>query len=527
MAQRSATVLSTPTALTLSLQDIEEDPHNARQVFDEARLKALGESIRAQGLLYPIVVRKVGAKHRVVDGHRRLRAAQLIGLKEIRCEVVELDDQAAALAAATANLQREDLTPYEQARAFKTAIDLGMSKKELCERAGIVFNTLKARLQLLELPESVGQRIDVGGFTIQHAQSLLPLKDAPELLEAAINGLDKQKALPRANDMPRTVEDILRDAGKVRSVGEGFNTWEHRDLQAKLAKLPHVSLKMDNGFERILVTDPKAYDEALEEGLAAEKAKDAKARAEQAKLNAAGKGEKAKERRQRELDQLAEKEARRLELAAMVAVLQKDSHVATAVFEVLRTFEMNDRLLGIHGYGGNKDGSGAWKAAGAAAGADVEAISSWLDKDGYAGKGTPAWFTKLKPGRQLAFLVGLLGANELATAGFGDDSMVVALTGKKAKEWSTKGRKEAERTLAAQAAPPGKDPTAVRLVTADDRVGDRAGKSRIQLKLASTHEPPKPKKASQAKPAKKSAKNPVKVHAGLAKAKAKLAKKGT
>ena len=94
-----------------------------RQFFDEEALKELAESIAKQGILQPILVRKVGKKYQIIAGERRFRAAKIAGLSEVPCHVVEMDDNQALEAQITENLQRKDVHPMEEAHAFKRLID--------------------------------------------------------------------------------------------------------------------------------------------------------------------------------------------------------------------------------------------------------------------------------------------------------------------------------------------------------------------------------------------------------------------
>ncbi len=276
------------SSMVVSLDDVEEDPHNARRVFDKAKLQALADSIKAQGILQAPAARLLpSGKYRLIDGHRRCRAAKLAGLTQIRVDVVDLDDQAAAVAAATANLQREDLTPYEQARAFKAALDLGMQKKELCDQAGIVFNTLKARLQLLELPEAVAKRIGVDGFSIQHAQALLPLANHPKLIDAALTFTDdcikSDDGLPDGTEMGSEVRRHLVEQKLARAKNYVDSVWDLEGLDRRLAKLEQVSLKNRHGTPTPIIVDVEGFDQAVaaeQEALKARKAKQAAQKAQ-------------------------------------------------------------------------------------------------------------------------------------------------------------------------------------------------------------------------------------------------------
>lgn len=216
-----AAAVAASSRTTVPLSEIREDPDNARLTFDAAGIKALADTIRDRrdqglpGLVYPVPVRPhPQGGYVLVDGARRYRAHQLLKLKEIDVDIQDLSDKAAATAAALANLQREDLSEYEQARAFQRLLDLSLQKKEICERAGVAFNTLKARLQLLELPDAVAKKVGVDGFTNSHAQLVLPFAKDAKVLDAAlkaIGGTEKEPAPTLDVARARVVERLVAD----------------------------------------------------------------------------------------------------------------------------------------------------------------------------------------------------------------------------------------------------------------------------------------------------------------------------
>lgn len=126
---------------TISTDRIYGNPNQPRQIFDEKGLRELADSIEMNGLLQPIKVRPDSAgKFMIVCGERRWRAHQLAGIKTIKADVVDadqLDDQALAIAAIVENLQRTDITPLEEAKAFQRMLDTGMTVNELSKRLGL------------------------------------------------------------------------------------------------------------------------------------------------------------------------------------------------------------------------------------------------------------------------------------------------------------------------------------------------------------------------------------------------------
>ncbi|MFA5943697.1 MAG: ParB/RepB/Spo0J family partition protein [Candidatus Thermoplasmatota archaeon] len=288
--------LKAPEVRAVDVDKVDEDPNNARLTFDAAELKILGESLKERQL-YPIQVRRLkNGRFLLLDGARRLRAAKLAGLKQLRAEDWgELSDQDAAMAAATANLEREDLTPYEEARAYKRLVDLKVQKKEICETFGIPFNTLQGRLELLELPEAVAKRIgDARGsdgtvFGLGHAKALQPLAKQPKLLEAALAGFDKQ--LPEIRQAHNTIIQVLQNQGLIADPQDTFGwNWagNHKTTAAAVKKLDSVKL-VEYGNEKAFVVDVAGFKAIVAEHQAREKAADAKERSTAAKEKATAK----------------------------------------------------------------------------------------------------------------------------------------------------------------------------------------------------------------------------------------------
>lgn len=141
-------------ARVLPLAAIDPNPAQSRQVFDEAALQELAESIRAHGVLEPILVRPVGPRWQVVAGERRVRAARLAGLDTIPALIREYTDEQAAYVTAIENLQREDLDIEDEARWFAYLQEVtGVSGRELARQLGKSDNYINRRLSLLRYPD--------------------------------------------------------------------------------------------------------------------------------------------------------------------------------------------------------------------------------------------------------------------------------------------------------------------------------------------------------------------------------------
>ncbi|MDZ7829116.1 MAG: ParB/RepB/Spo0J family partition protein [Halofilum sp. (in: g-proteobacteria)] len=160
--------------------------YQPRRHFDTESLQELADSIAAQGMIQPVVVRPVGNGFELVAGERRWRAAQMASLHEIPAVVRELDDQAAAAVALIENIQREDLNPLEQARGIGRLIEeFGLTHQQVADSVGRSRAAVSNLLRLQELEEDVKQLVETGRLEMGHARALLGLKG------------DRQRALAR------------------------------------------------------------------------------------------------------------------------------------------------------------------------------------------------------------------------------------------------------------------------------------------------------------------------------------------
>ncbi len=173
-----------------ALQEIDVDrivrgEYQPRKHFDEDALNELADSIKAQGVIQPIVVRAQGDQYEIIAGERRWRAAQLAGLAQIPVVIRDIDSQAAAAIALIENIQREDLNPLEEAAALKRLIEeFDLTHQQVADSVGRSRTTVTNLLRLLELAEPVKAWVNQGSLSMGHARALLAL-DADEQIEAA------------------------------------------------------------------------------------------------------------------------------------------------------------------------------------------------------------------------------------------------------------------------------------------------------------------------------------------------------
>lgn len=158
----------------VSIESIIPNPDQPRTHFNESQLEELSESIRENGLLQPLLVRKKGSQYEIIAGERRYQASKIAGLKKLPIIVRDVDDQKMLELALIENLQRSDLNPIEEAKGYKRLISMsGMTQEALSKAVSKSRSTITNSLRLLDLPEQVQQLLFDGKLTAGHARAIL------------------------------------------------------------------------------------------------------------------------------------------------------------------------------------------------------------------------------------------------------------------------------------------------------------------------------------------------------------------
>jgi ParB family transcriptional regulator, chromosome partitioning protein len=221
-----------------AIEDIHPAADNPRQRFDEQKLNELAESIRNQGLVQPLVVRKrtdaEGGGFWLIAGERRWRASQRAGLKSIPVVVKDVQEREAYELTLVENLQREDLNPIEEAEAYqRLGNEFGYTQEQLAQRVGKDRATAANALRLLKLPQKVRNLVASDELQMGHARALLGLEGDPAIERAAARVVQKQLSVRQ------TEEFVRRERGEVKAKkpnGAPPSTASTRDLEQKLER---------------------------------------------------------------------------------------------------------------------------------------------------------------------------------------------------------------------------------------------------------------------------------------------------
>ena len=214
----------------LPIESIRPSPYQARTTFDEQELTGLAQSIRENGLLQPISVRKTENGYELVAGERRLRACKLAQMQTIPAIVCEFSNAKTAAMGLLENIQRENLNPFEQAQGLRDVIDLwDCTQAAAAKRLGMAQPTLANKLRLLQLTEDQQQFVLDNGLTERHARAVLRLPENRR--SEALITIAKRRMNARATDL--YIDQLLNETvGKhhismVKDVRIFVNTIDH------------------------------------------------------------------------------------------------------------------------------------------------------------------------------------------------------------------------------------------------------------------------------------------------------------
>lgn len=212
----------------LNIDDVLPNRFQPRIQFDEKAINELAESIKVHGVIQPIVVRKISDKYEIIAGERRYKASVLAGKKEIPAIITSLDDKDSAEIALIENIQRQNLTPIEEAISYKKILDMGyLNQITLGEKLGKTQSTIANKLRLLNLNEEVQEALMEGKISERHARSLLRLSN--DLQPIMLNRIINERLTVRRAD--EEIEKLLNDSPSGEQLKiEGENNMNNEDI---------------------------------------------------------------------------------------------------------------------------------------------------------------------------------------------------------------------------------------------------------------------------------------------------------
>jgi ParB family chromosome partitioning protein len=223
---------SVPTEIDVEL--IEPNPEQPRTRFSEAALEELARSIHSNGIVQPIVVRKLGDRYQIVAGERRWRAAQKAGLQKVPVTHKEVADEKLLELALIENIQRQELNPIEEAQAYRKLIDkVGLTQDQLSERVGRERTLIATTMRLLKLPEDIQNIIAEGKISAGHGRALLLTENPDVQRRVARNIIEKSLSV-------REAERIVKSSPAA--------TTQRRSIITKDANIRNAEVKLQRSL---------------------------------------------------------------------------------------------------------------------------------------------------------------------------------------------------------------------------------------------------------------------------------------
>ena len=242
----------------VQIKDIQKNPYQPRKEFSEEKIQELAQSIKENGLIQPIIVRKSPVLgYEILAGERRYRASIAAGLSEVRVIVKQLSDQDMMLHSIIENLQRENLNPIEEAKAYQSLIDKGFTHTEIAEKMGKSRPYITNLVRLLGLPKHILTEVESGKLSQAHARLLIQLSSDKQ--DKLLNRIQTE------NLSVRQVEQILQKTKKISKKEKDYFVKEEEQTLKKILGLEvHIKLqKKDSGKITISFHNQDEYQQFI------------------------------------------------------------------------------------------------------------------------------------------------------------------------------------------------------------------------------------------------------------------------
>ena len=242
----------------VQIKDIQKNPYQPRKEFSEEKIQALAQSIKENGLIQPIIVRKSPVLgYEILAGERRYRASIVAGLSEVPVIVKQLSDQDMMLHSIIENLQRENLNPIEEAKAYQSLIDKGFTHTEIAEKMGKSRPYITNLVRLLGLPKHILTEVESGRLSQAHARLLIQLSSDKQ--DKLLNRIQTE------NLSVRQVEQILQKTKKISKKEKDYFVKEEEQKLKKILGLDvQISLqKKDSGKISISFHNQEEYQQFI------------------------------------------------------------------------------------------------------------------------------------------------------------------------------------------------------------------------------------------------------------------------
>ncbi len=234
---------------TLRLSQIEPRRDQPRKTFDSEALSQLADSIAANGLIQPIIVRQSGKSdfYQIIAGERRWRASKMAGLSEVPVVILEADDKKAAEYALIENIQREDLNPIEEARGYRSLIeDFSLTQEQAAKQVGKSRAAVTNSLRLLDLPEDVLDLVSNKALSAGHARTLLGLSDKSRISEAAAIVIERELSVRATEELVKKLNSASLYEDIEDTTDDSVEREYYKSLQKRISDEMGCNVKISH-----------------------------------------------------------------------------------------------------------------------------------------------------------------------------------------------------------------------------------------------------------------------------------------
>lgn len=247
------------------IEELRPLKNQPRKYFDDAKMAELVSSIKAKGIIQPLVVRKVADHYQIIAGERRWRAAQQAGLKKVPVVTQEATEEVAIEMALIENIQRENLNPVEEAAAYQSLIQaFSLTQEDVARRVGKERSTVANALRLLRLPDQVQDDLTTGILSMGHARALLALENAAELLRARDRVVAKRLSVRETESLVKRLKKPPADASPSTRKADPNLLHLAENLKQSLGTKVQIVPKKRGGKIEISYYSPDDLDRLLE-----------------------------------------------------------------------------------------------------------------------------------------------------------------------------------------------------------------------------------------------------------------------
>ena len=232
----------------VKISDIETNPYQPRHEFDQVALNELSESIKVQGLIQPITVRKIGNKYQLISGERRLRASKMAGMTEIPAYIRTADDQQMLEMALIENIQRENLNAIEIALSYKRLMEeCDLRQEDLGARVGKNRSTVTNYMRLLKLPPHIQVAIRDNKISMGHARALINIEDVDKQLAIFKKAVEEELSVRKVEALVKALNEGKSEKEAEKPSLDPVKKYEMNKIQQRLASHfgTKVALKAD------------------------------------------------------------------------------------------------------------------------------------------------------------------------------------------------------------------------------------------------------------------------------------------